>query len=157
MEVRYLTVFAAFLVVVVAIAAAGCGSGSDSGSGEDFAETRLPMAAYAHKTDLICGEGSVEQGELAGAYLEKHPHTKEVDLVIPAAVPPIEKEITELHELGLPKGHEEEAEVFVGEMEAALEALKEEPKGALSQKDNPFNKTNELGEKLGLGDCSRNP
>jgi len=156
MIARHLTALLALSVAAAAITTAGCGSSNESG-GESFAEARMPLGQYAHKTDLICGEGSFEQGALAAAYLEKHPNTKEVDLVIPAAVPPIEKEITELHELGLPKGHEEEAEVFVGEMEAALKVLKKEPKGALSQKDNPFEKSNELGEKLGLGDCARNP
>lgn len=130
----------------------GCG-----GSGEEAsAQTTLPLAKYAHKTDLICGDGSIEQGKLAGAYLEKHPGAEELDMVIPALVPPIEKEIEELHDLGLPRGHEEEAEAFLKEMEAALEALKEDPKG-LSQKDNPFEKANQLAAKLGLGDCSQNP
>ncbi len=159
MRLRYLllAITAAALLPVLA----GCGSDSSSadsaGSGEAFAQTTMSLATYGHKTDLICGNGSIEQGNLATLYLEKHPGTKEVDLVIPAAVPPIEKELTELHELGLPAGHEEEAEVFVKEMEAALVALKKEPKGALSQKTNPFKKANELGEKLELGDCARNP
>lgn len=133
------------------------GCGGDSSSAETFAQAQIPLAKYAKKTDLICGDGSIEQTELATAYLQKHPNTKEVELVIPAAVPPIEKEIRELHELGLPKGHEEEAEVFLAEMEAALQALKEKPSGALSQKDNPFKKSNELGEALELGDCAHNP
>lgn len=156
MITRQLTGLLALSATAIALAAAGCGSGGES-SGEAFAQTTMPLARYAHKTDFICSEGSSEQGNLAGAYLEKHPNTKEVDLVEPAAVPPIEKEIAELHELGLPKGHEAEAEVFVEEMEAALATLKKEPSGALSQKDNPFKKSNELGEKLGLGDCSRQP
>jgi hypothetical protein len=131
----------------------GCGGGED----EATAQTTMPLEKYAAKTDLICGDGSVEQGKLAYVYLEKHPNAEEIDLVIPAAVPPIEKEIEELHELGLPRGHEEEAEAVVEEMEKALEALKEEPKGALSGKNNPFKKANELAAELGLGDCSQNP
>ncbi|HET9153907.1 MAG TPA: hypothetical protein VFN85_07305 [Solirubrobacterales bacterium] len=136
-----------------ALGVASCGTNT---SGETIAQTTMPLAKYAHKTDLICGKGSVEQSELAAVYLEKHPKAEELDMVLPAIVPPIEKEIQELHELGLPKGHEEETEAFLEEMEAALTSLKEDPKG-LSQKDNPFKKSNELGEKLGLGDCSRNP
>src|SRR6478735_3472742 len=117
MRLRYLllAITAAALVPVVA----GCGS-----SGEQaVAQTTMPLKKYIKTTDLICSEGSIEQGKLAGSYLEKHPKAEELDMVIPAMVPPIEKEITELHELGLPKGHEEEAEVFVEEMEAALQEL----------------------------------
>ena len=150
MRLRYLllAVTAAALLPVLA----DCGSSGE----EATAQTTMPLKKYAPKTDLICGEGSIEQTELATVYLEKHPGAEELDMVLPAMVPPIEKEIEELHELGLPRGHEQEAEVFLEEMEKALEALKEDPKG-LSQENNPFEKSNELGEKLGLGDCSRNP
>jgi hypothetical protein len=116
----------------------------------------MPLKKYVHKTDLICSNGSIEQGQLAGVYLGKHPNAEEVDLVIPAAVPPLEKELRKLQELELPRGHEEEAEAFLQEMEAALEALKEEPEG-LSQETNPFERSNQLAAKLGLGDCSQNP
>jgi hypothetical protein len=150
MKIRYLllALTAAALLPVLA----GCGSSSE----EATAQTTMPLKKYIGKTDLICSNGSIEQGELAGAYLETHPKAEELDMVTPAIVPPIEKEITELHELGLPKGHEEQAEVFLEEMEAALVALKEEPK-TLSEKNNPFKKSNQLAAELGLGDCSQNP
>ncbi|HEV2858067.1 MAG TPA: hypothetical protein VGW80_06665 [Solirubrobacterales bacterium] len=151
MKFRYLllSLTAAALVPLLA----GCGSSGE----EATAQTTMPLAKYAHKTDLICGNGSLEQTEIATVYLEQHPNAREVELVEPAGVPPIEKEIQELHELGLPRGHEEQAEAFLEEMEAALEALKEEPSGALSQDHNPFEHSNELAKKLGLGDCSENP
>ena len=145
MVARDIKVVLALLAVAAMVPVAGCGGGSDSSNGEAFAQTTMPLAKYGHKTDFICSEGSFEQEQLAAAYLAKHPNTKEVDLVIPAAVPPIEKEIKELHEIGLPLGHEKEAEVFVEEMEVALQILKKEPSGAVSRKDNPFNKANELG------------
>jgi hypothetical protein len=154
MTAKHLT--ALFLVSAVAAAFAIAGCGSDSSSAESFAEATMPLKEYAHKTDLICGEGSIEQGELAGAYLQKHPKAEELEMVVPAIVPPIEKEIKELRELGLPSGREEEAEAFVEEMEAALAALKRDPEG-LSKQDNPFEKSNQLAAKLGLGDCSQNP
>jgi hypothetical protein len=151
MRLRYLLL--ALTAAAVLPVLASCG-----GSGEDAtAQTTMPPKKYAHKADLICGGGSIEQSELATVYFEKHPNAAEVDLVLPAAVPPIEKEIQKLHALGVPQGREAEAEAFLEEMEAALENLREEPKGALSQKNNPFEKSNRLAEKLGLGDCSRNP
>lgn len=150
MRLRYLllAITAAALLPVVS----GCGSSNE----QAVAQTTMPLKKYVDKSDLICGDGSVEQGQLAGVYLEKHPKAEELDMVIPAMVPPIEKEIAELKELGLPRGHEEQAEAFLEEMEAALEKLKEEPE-ALSQKNNPFETSNELAAKLELGDCSKNP
>jgi hypothetical protein len=149
MRLRYLllALTAAALVPVIS----GCGSGDSS------SPTTMPKATFGHKADLICEEAGNEQLAKATSYLQQHPNAEEADLVVPAGIPPIEKQIAELNELGLPRGHEEGAEVFLEEMEKALQALKEEPKGALSEKDNPFKNANELGEKLGLGDCSRNP
>jgi hypothetical protein len=63
----------------------------------------------------------------------------------------------DLRDLGLPRQHEDEAELFLEKAEEALEVLKEEPARALSVQDNPFKAANQLGEKLGTGDCSRNP
>jgi hypothetical protein len=151
MKFRYLllSLTAAALVPLLS----GCGSSDE----EATAQTTMSLSKYAHQTDLICSNASIEQTEIATAYFKKHPDADEIDLVEPAGVPPLEKEISELHSLGLPKGHEEEAEVFLEEAEKALEALKKEPQGALAGGDNPFKKANELASKLGLGDCSENP
>jgi hypothetical protein len=151
MRIKYLLL--ALTATALLPVLAGCGSSGE----EAAAQTIMPLKKYAHKTDLICGNGSVEQSDLAIGYLEKHPKAKEIELVEPAGIPPLEKEIDELRELGLPRGHEEEAEAVLEEMEKALETLKEEPKGALSERDNPFQKANELAANLGLGDCSQNP
>lgn len=151
MKLRYLLLLltAAALLPVLS----GCGSSSE----EATAQTTMPLKKYVAKADLICSNASFEQGDKAGIYLAKHPNARKVDLVVPAAVPPLEKMFSELHELGLPKGHEKEAEIFLEEAEKALERLKKEPSGALSEHHSPFEKANQLGEKLGMGDCSRNP
>jgi hypothetical protein len=151
MKIRYLllALTAAALLPVLG----GCGGGSE----EATAQTKMPPAKYAHKADLICEEAGNEQSVKAAVYLEQHESAKEADLVVPAGIPPLEKEVTELRELGLPKGREEQAEVFLDQVEKSLQALTEEPDRALSEKTNPYKKANELGEKLGLGDCSRNP
>jgi hypothetical protein len=151
MKLRYLllSVTAAAMVPLLT----GCGSGDD----EATAKTTLPPAKYAHKADVICEEAGNEQAVKANVYLEQHPEAEEADLVVPAGIPPLEKEARELSELGVPQGQEKEAEVFLEEVEKALQALKEEPKSALSEKHSPYEKANELGEDLGLGDCSSNP
>jgi hypothetical protein len=151
MKFRYLllSLTAAALVPVLT----GCGSGGD----EATAKATMPPQKFAHKADLICEDAGNEQAVKANLYLEQHPGTKEADLMVPAVIPPLEKEARELDELGLPKGQEEEAEVFLEEVKKALRALKEEPKSALSEKHSSYEKADQLGEQLGLGDCSRNP
>lgn len=151
MIARQLTALLALLAVAVAMA--GCGSSGEAVT----AQTTMPKAKYAHKADLICEGASYEQTHLANLYLEEHQNAPEADLVVPAGIPPLEKEIKELRELGLPKGQEKKAELFLEEVEKGLYALKEEPSLALSKEHNPYETANELGEELGLGDCSRNP
>ncbi|HET9154319.1 MAG TPA: hypothetical protein VFN85_09420 [Solirubrobacterales bacterium] len=150
MILRHLTVVLLALSAA-AITVAGCGSTSSS------APETLPKAAFLHKADGICERAGNEQTVKAAAYLEDHQNAKEADLVVPAGIPPLEKELKELRDLGLPQGHEDEAEAFLAEVEKGLQALKEEPSSALSPKTNPYKKANELGEKLGLVDCARNP
>ena len=151
MTIRYPSLLIALVAMAALPPLTGCGS-------EDSSEAViLPKDEYAKKADLICSEAGGEQGKIAAAYFKKHPNAEEIDLVEPAGIPPLEKEIEELRELGLPRGQEAETEAFIEELESALEDLKAEPKGALSEKDNPYEKANELGAKLELGDCSRNP
>jgi len=138
------------LFVVVIAAVGGCGSSSSE-------PAPLSKAAFLKKADGICERAGNEQTLKAAAYLEKHRNANEAALVMPAGIPPLEKEIKELRELGLPEGREEKAEAFLDEVEKGLQALKEKPSLALSQENNPYKKANELGEKLGLVDCARNP
>lgn len=135
--------------LALALALAGCGGGADT--------TTISAKAYEKKADLICSEAANEQAEIAARYFKDHPNVTEAQLVEPAGIPPLEKEIPELEEIGLISGKEEATEAFLEELEAALEDLKAEPKGALSEKANPYKKANQMGEELGLGDCAQNP
>ena len=98
-----------------------------------------------------------EQAEKAMHYLKKHPGADEAEMMGPVAVPPLEKELGELEELGLPRGHEAQAEAFIDEFEKALGELKEDPEAALSPGGNPFDKANKLAERYEYGDCSQSP
>jgi hypothetical protein len=134
----------------LALAVAGCGA-------DDSAEASISNAKFQKRANLICNNASVEQYGLASRYLEDHPKATEADVVEPAGIPPLEKQLEELQALGLPRGHEEEAEAFFEEFEAGLEELKENPEAALSPDENPFEKANKLAEKYKYGDCSGNP
>jgi hypothetical protein len=140
------------LAVTTSLMLAGCGGGDSD------TETKvLPKDTFAHRADLICSDVGNEQAELASSYLQKHPNAKDVELVESAGIPPLEKGIRELKELGLPRGHEAQTEAFFAELEKAVKVLTEEPEAALSEQDHPFKTANKLGAQLGLGDCSRNP
>ena len=155
--------FRFFLLALTAAAVvpviSGCGSSGSSASAtvSETTPATLSRKAFNHKADLICEAASYEQAQKAAQYLEQHKNAKEADLVVPAGIPPLEKEARELRELGLPKGHEEEGEAFIGAEEKALQALKEDPGSAFSEKTNPYKRANELGKKLGLVDCALNP
>jgi hypothetical protein len=136
---------------LTALCAIGCGEG------EETAEASLTKAQYALKADFICGVVGDEQFQNAGLYLEQHPGASEVDMVKPAAIPPLEKEIRELSALNPPKGQEGDAQAIIEELKKAVRQLKQEPRAALYTKNSPFNKANTLARHLGLGDCSRNP
>ena len=140
------------MVLLSALMITGCGSG-------DSAEASLTKEQYQKKANLICNDASNEQLELASKYLAKHPGAEEADLVVPAGIPPLEKELEELKALGVPEGFELEVEAFIEAYEAGLEGLKEEPEAALSEQDqdNPFDEANDLGQKYKLGDCSDHP
>jgi hypothetical protein len=134
----------------LALAVAGCGA-------DDSAEASISKAQFRKQANLICNKGSIEQYEKANRYLEDHPKAKEADLVEPAGISPLEKELEELQALGVPRGYEEEAEAFLDEFERALEELKEDPRAAVSSGGNPFEKANKLSEKYKFGDCSDSP
>lgn len=142
------------LALLLALAAILLGT---SGCGGGGSTPTLSAKAYEKQADLICSEFANEQTVIAAHYLKAHPGAKEADLVVPAGIPPLEAEIPELEALGLIEGKEAATEAFYEELESALEALKAEPNGALSEKDNPYAKANAMGAKLGLGDCSANP
>ena len=148
---KLLILFLLAALSLTAIGAVGCGGG------EETAEASLTKAQYALKADLICGAVGDEQFKNAGLYLQQHPGASEVDMVKPAAIPPLEKEIRELGVLNPPKKQEGDAQAIIEELKKAVRQLKEEPRAALYTKNSPFNKANTLARHLGLGDCSRNP
>jgi hypothetical protein len=150
MSSKDLIVFTAFAILATALSGVGCGS-------DESPRASLSLAKFGDRADIICTNAANEQPELAVAYMKKHPGSSETDLVAPAVIPPLEKMVKELDELGLPHGHEAQAEKFLAEVKKALEAVKEDPESAVSVAGNPFDEPNELARELKLGDCSRNP
>lgn len=141
-----LLAFAAALLMMVS----GCG-------GSEAAEVHLTKKQFLKKGDEICSKAENEQFEGAGRYIEKHPNAREIDLVIPVGLPPIEKEIRALKALGTPKGDEAEFEAFIKALEAALEDARKDPKVALGSEATSFKKPNKLASDYGFSVCANNP
>lgn len=147
----YLPFLMALSGLLVWVGIAGCGSGDET------AAASLPKDKFIKQADLICSDASIEQAKKAAVYLEDHPDAKEADLVVPAGIPPLEKELEELEDLGAPIGQEDAVETYLEEFAQALDDLKAEPEAALTPADNPFDKSNKLASDLKLGDCSDTP
>jgi len=146
---RYLALLLALPALAACVGIAGCGS-------DEAAEASLTKKQFQKKANLICSNASNEQFKKANEYLEKHPKATEADVIEPAGIPPLEKQLEELKELSAPSGFEDEVQAYLDAFEAALEELKADPE-ALSPQDNPFAEANKLGEKYKLGDCKDSP
>lgn len=140
-------IFCAALILMVN---AGCGGGSSGGPS-------LTKGQFIKRAKAICTQAETEQFKNGFAYLEEHPGIDEEEAVLPAALPPIEKELKELRDLGAPDGDETKVEVILNALEKALEETKKDPGRALERKGNPFETPNKLAERYGLQGCSGNP
>src|SRR3954471_6116809 len=143
----FILVVLSFLMVV---GLGGCG-------GSDSAEASLSEKQFVKKAKAICLNSEGEQFKGAFAYIESHPGTEEEDAVVPAALPPIEKELTRLQELPAPEQKQSQLTAFYKALEKAIAETKKDPGRALVVKGNPFNRPNKLAEVAGLENCSSNP
>lgn len=98
----------------------------------------------------------MEQFQAAGRYAEKHPNAKEEDL-LPATVPPLEKEISELKSLGAPEADGQKVNAIIDALEEAVEAAKRNPRAILASQGGAFEKPDELAKKYGFTVCANNP
>jgi hypothetical protein len=128
-----------------------------SGCGGDSAEASLTKDQVIKKAELICGEAEGEQFKKGFAYMEEHPGIEEAEAVVPAALPPIEKELQRLKDLPAPSSDQAELTEFFAALEKAMEETKKDPESALISKANPFERPNELAKRYGLQGCSGNP
>jgi hypothetical protein len=148
MAKRVLTIGLLLLATVAAGILTGCG-----GSSESSAEASLTKNQYVEKAEGICLHASQEQFHLAGEYASTHPGVEEEELIQPALIPPLEKELRQLKSLPAPSGEEAEVEAFTAAFETALEAGKKDPPSFLERSHNPFEKANALAASYGMKGC----
>jgi len=149
MNKEKLTLALALMALAGLVLISGCGSGDS--------EDSLTKAQFQKKANLICSAAGNEQFKKAALYVKKHPDAKEADLIEPAGIPPLEKELQELEDLSAPSELQEQLDGYFAKFEKGLETLRAEPQLALSPQDNPFEQANNLAKKYKLGDCSDTP
>jgi hypothetical protein len=147
---KRLSIFFALATVLLVLNVSGCGGG-------DSAETSLTKKQFVKRAKSICVAAENEQFNDGIAYMEKHPGIEEEEAIVPAGLPPLEKELEKLKALGAPRGDEAKIEEFLEELEKAITETKDDPGTALVRKGNPFNKANELAKSYGLEGCYGNP
>lgn len=152
----------AILVAALLLFVAGCGGSSDSSSEESTTETTsglvavtMSKKAYAKKADLICKDVPKHYVEIRKK-LEAQSKGKKLskqDEVSDAIIPPLERAIKELQELGSPKGERPKAQAIITAMEAAVQGLEEKPSSNLRGRGSPFAEFQNLTKKYGLEYC----
>ncbi|HWC47597.1 MAG TPA: hypothetical protein VG448_01805 [Solirubrobacterales bacterium] len=142
-------IIGALLSLLMLSSLVGCGGGSEAAS--------LTKKQFVQRAKAICVAAETEQFNQGAAYMEAHPGIEEEDAVVPAALPPIEKELEKLKKLPAPDESQSQLALFYEALEKALADTKKDPGSALVQKDNPFDEANNLAEQAGLEGCSSNP
>jgi hypothetical protein len=76
-----------------------------------------------------------------------------VKVVLAVGLPPLERQLEELKELGTPDEDSELLETFYKETEKAIDEATQNPKSMLTSETNPFNKTEETAARYGFKTC----
>ncbi|HSC55657.1 MAG TPA: hypothetical protein VLC51_00550 [Nitrospira sp.] len=151
---KLLSILSVTAISLLCVSLSGCGGSGSEASGS---EASLSKKEFVKKAKAICLKSESEQFKAAFAYIESHPGTEEEDAVVPAALPPIEKELKKLREMGAPEEMQSRLDSFYKALEQGIADTKKDPGSALVVKGNPFNRANKLAEAAGLENCSSNP
>lgn len=160
MKGRGIAVLVVLSVLVAATMLVGCGSDSSSNaSATDEAAAPLSKAQFVKQADEICQTGMQKKDEAVSAGLKElaakaqgAPTAQDsAKLVEETVFPSYRKTVTQLSELGVPKGDEAKVEKMIGEFEAALQTAEAKP--AAAAKNNPFKAADEAAEAYGIENC----
>lgn len=162
----------ALLLVVTTVLLAcfsGCGgSGGASPAGQSNGVTsstkpRSPAekarhvkekARFIKQGNAICRRADAEQRRLARRYLKKGPVAYKWELVDPAVVPAMEKELRELMALNPPGGDEAQIRRILEEMEKGVKDADYDPIDLVYTWSDPFPRARHLAKRYGLTVCA---
>jgi hypothetical protein len=141
------------ILALAALVVTGCGGDSESQTTES-----LTKAQYVKQADAICKrQNEKKDAALNKAYEELQKEKTGAgrageEKIIEIALPPIAEMTEEVAELGVPTEQSEEAEKFVGEMEAAISEVQDDPSLALDEE--PFEGAKARAARLGFKQCN---
>jgi len=166
----YLLLFTAVAMIVSLACLTGCGSSGETSS----AETRSPAekvrapeekalppkpspaekARFLKRANAICRRADAEQHRLATRYLKRGPVAVKWELIDPAVVPAMEKELRELRALNPPGGDEAEIRRILVEMEKGIKDADYDPIDLVYTWSDPFTAMRGLARRYGLTVCA---
>jgi hypothetical protein len=150
MRSKVIAILSTLILVGALTGALGCGS-------SDSTTASLTKKQFLKKAEEICETGEREQLELASKYLKQHPGAEEEEMIVPAGLPPLQKQTEKIKALPAPEGDEARIEAIVKAFEKALEDAEAKPQDVLSSESNPFKQANGLAEKYGFTNCAHAP
>lgn len=132
------------VIAAIAVLASGCGSG-------DASAESLPKAQFTRKADAICERANEAQlaaiGNAIGSGREVNGAKHELALVLP----PVQREVEEISELGAPIGDEKEIASIVEGLEEAIAKAEEDPTYGI---ETAFTAVDKRAVKYGLPHCA---
>jgi hypothetical protein len=147
------TALAAMLVLV--LVAAGCGSSSKSSS-----TSSISKAEFLKKGNAICRKGDQQINQGARKVFPKSKgkpsQAQMTKFAKGTLIPSVQSQIDGIKSLGAPKGDEAKVKAIVTGAQAALDKGKKNPAILVSNKQDPFAKTNKLAHAYGLTACGGN-
>jgi hypothetical protein len=148
-----ITVVASLALVLVV---AGCGS-SSSKSKSSTATPTLTKAEFLKKGNAICKKGN-QQINRAGnkAFPKSKGKPTQAQLkkfATDTLIPSVQSQISGVKALGAPKGDEAKVKAIITTAQAALDKGKKDPTVLVSNKRDPFAKSNKLTKAYGLKAC----
>jgi hypothetical protein len=150
-------------ILVLAMAAiplllAGCGGGDGSRSEADV-KTGPPLtkSQFIAQADAVCNEADSEQLRQSVHFVRQNPDAKREDLLVPAGLPPLRKQVKKIEALTPPAADEKAIEAMLRAFEEGIEQAEEDPASAFEASGGAFEEANKLAAGYGLQVCDKAP
>jgi len=117
--------------------------------------TPAERARFIKQGNAICRRADAEQQSLAAQYLKKRrPLNRRWEIIEPALLPAMRKELQELRALKPPEGEEAEIQRILLEMEKGIKDADYDPIDLVYTWSDPFSVARHLAKRYGLKVCA---
>lgn len=133
--------------VVAVLALSACGSsGGDS-------KPALTKSEFVKQANAICKTGKAKLAAVQKANDPGDSVDAQVKFVTEHTLPSIQAQLSDIRDLGFPKGDEDTVDGIITEAEKALDTIEKDPKAALASGQDPFADVNPKLKAYGLTEC----